>query len=216
MRLVVLGHRGMLGRRVMEEFPDAITVEDRFTGELYDPLLAAVEAADPDWVINCIGATDDEPDTWTVNAMLPRRLAQRWRLIQPSTDHVHDDTEYARSKRAGEVGTVIRCAIVDPDGGMLARAHESDTTGQTRRQWNGITAKWWARIAHDVIRERYEPFTWLIIPGSPTISHFDLLETARRTFRWTTRTVPAHGWYWLADEPDILLPPIAEQLAEYV
>ena len=211
--IAVLGHRGMLGRRVLEEFPDALTFEERYTGDQSDPLLHAIDDADPDWVINCIGAIDSEPDLWNVNAVLPHRLNHHWRLIQPSTDHVWDDTEYARSKRLGECGHIIRAAIVDPDGGMLARAREGDTTGEVHREWNGITTKWWARIAGQIIAGRYMS---IVVPGSPTISHFDLLETARRTFGWTTKTRPASDQHWQATPPSVLLPPIGEQLDEYV
>jgi len=210
--VAVLGHRGMLGRRVLEAFPDAATFEERYTGEQHDPLLEAIEAADPDWVINCIGALYDEPDMWSCNAVLPHRLNHRWRLIQPSTDHVWDDTEYARSKRLGECGHVIRCAIVDPAGGVLARAREGDTEGSTGREWNGITTKWWARIAREIIEGRY---TSTVMPGSPTISHFDMLETARRVFGWQTATRPEHLRRWLAPPPSLMTPPLAEQLRAY-
>lgn len=213
MLVAVLGHRGMLGRRVIEQFPDALTFDERYTGELHDPLLDALDRANPDWVINCAGAIDGEPDMWNVNAVLPHRLAHRYRLVQPSTDHVWDDSEYARSKRLGECGHIIRCAIIDPDGGVLARARERDTVGETRRQWNGITARWWARIARDIIEGRY---TSTVIPGSPTVSHFDMLETARRTFGWKTVTLPSRRAYWQATPPNVPLPSIEEQLAEYV
>lgn len=212
MLVAVLGHRGMLGRRVLEAFPDAVTFDERYTGHQHDPLLEAIEEADPDWVINCIGSLYDEPDLWSVNAILPHRLHHRWRLVQPSTDHVWDDTDYARSKRLGECGNVIRCAIVDPDGGMLARAREADTVGDLNREWNGITTKWWARVAGDIIAGRYQR---LVTPGSPTIRHFDLLETARRTFGWTTVTRVGSARPWTASPARPLLPPISEQLAEY-
>ena len=212
MRVAVLGHRGMLGRRVLEAFPEAWTTETRYSGDLHDPLLDELEDADPDWVIDCIGALYEEPDLWAVNAVLPHRLHHRWRLIQASTDHVFDDSEYARSKRLGECGHVIRCAIVDPEGGMLRRAREGDTEGSVGRQWNGITTKWWARIAREVIEGRYEG---TVMPGSPTITHFDLLETARRVFGWKTVTRPEHTRKWLATPPSVLLPPIEEQLDEY-
>ena len=213
MLVAVLGHRGMLGRRVLEAFPDAVTFDERYTGKQHDPLLEALKDVHPDWVINCIGALFDEPDLWSVNAILPHRLHHRWKLIQPSTDHVWDDSEYARSKHLGECGTVIRCAIVDPDGGMLARAREADTVGDVNREWNGITTKWWARIAGEVIAGRY---SGLVTPGSPTISHFDLLETARRTFGWQTVTRVGSPRPWTASPADPLLPPLGEQLAEYL
>lgn len=211
MRVAVLGHRGMLGRRVMETFPDALTTDLRFTGLLDDPLLAWLERMHPDWVINCAGAIEGEPDLWIVNALLPHRI--RHRLIQPSTDHVWDDTEYARSKRLGEKGHVIRCAIVDPDGGLLARARKSDTVGEHGREWNGITARAWAGVAKDITEER---LTGIVMPGSPTITHHDLLYTARKVFGWETRTIPTWNTKWLAVKPTLMLPPIADQLREYL
>ena len=211
--IAVTGPSGMLGRRVMERFPDAVPVAFRSDGTLDDPLLEALAAIDPDWVINCAGAIDREPDLWAVNAVLPHRIAHRWRLIQPSTDHVWDDTEYARSKRLGEAGHVIRCAIVDPDGGMLARARAHDTYGEVHREWNGITAKAWADVAALVIEGR---LTGTVIPGSPTISHHELLETARSIFGWTTRTFASRTRTWTAGEPNLMLPPIDVQLREYL
>jgi hypothetical protein len=213
MVIVVLGHRGMLGRRVMERFPRARTTDIRSTGELYDPLLGWLEGIGPDWVIDCAGATGGEPDLWAVNAILPHRIAHRWRLIQPSTDHVFDDTEYARSKRLGEAGTVIRCAIVDPDGGMLARAAVKDTVGQVWREWNGITARAWADIAGSVIAGN---LSGTITPGTPTITHHDLLVLARTIFGWPTRTLTALGPRWAAPVPSLMLAPIEEQLRAYL
>ena len=208
MRIAVLGHRGMLGRRVLEKFPDALTFDAPYTGAEKDPLLTVLGQCEPDWVINCIGRTSGD-DLWTVNATLPHRLAHRWRLIQPSTDHVWDDTEYARSKRLGEAGHVIRCAIVDPDGGMLARAREGDTVGELYREWNGITARAWAAVAADIIELGW---TGTIIPGSPTVSHYELLETAREVFGWKTRTIPSKTRIWRAGAPNLMLAPIDVQL----
>jgi dTDP-4-dehydrorhamnose reductase len=211
--VLVLGHKGMLGRRVMEQWPNAETIDARSTGTLHDPLLEEVERIGPDWIIDCAGATNDEPDMWAVNAILPWRLHRIAPLIQPSTDHVWDDTEYARSKRLGECGHVIRCAIVDPEGGLLARARDRDTYGESFRQWNGITAKSWARLTVDIMEGR---LTGTVIPGSPTISHFDLLETARAVFGWKTRTVKQRTRVWYATPPSVLLPPIETQLREYL
>jgi dTDP-4-dehydrorhamnose reductase len=214
MKVAVLGHRGMLGRRVMERFPDAVTFEHRYTGAERDPLLEAVKAERPDWVIDCIGATEGD-SLWDVNAVLPHRLLPLCgNLIYPSTDHVDDDTEYARSKKLGECGTVIRCAIVDPEGGLLARARKSDTYGEPHRQWNGVTAKTWARLARAIVDT--DQGDGLIVPGSPTISHYDLLETARRVFGWPTKTYPMTVRFWTAETPTLVCPPIADQLAEYL
>lgn len=202
----------MLGRRVMERFPDALTFTERYIGGGDDPLLSALADAAPDWIINCIG-TITPSAMWLVNAVLPRRLAARHRLIQPSTDHIHDDTDYAASKRIGEAGHVIRCAIVDPEGGLLARAREGDTYGEVYREWNGITARAWASIAERIVDGH---LAGLVIPGSPIISHYELQETARHLFGWSTRTIHSTFTRWTAPRPTLPMPSIAEQLGEYL
>jgi hypothetical protein len=172
-------------------------------------LLESIEASRPDWVVNCIKGG------WAENADLPHRLAERFRLIQPSTDAVSEDTEYGRSKAAGEAGTVIRCGIVDPDGGLLARVRavpifEADTA----RHWNGITALAWAGVAEAVMDGTLtDP---LIVPGSPPVSIHDLAVEACYAFGWRTEVVAR-----ITQGPDRVLwptlemPPIADQLAAY-
>jgi hypothetical protein len=106
MRVAVLGHRGMLGSVVAQfleqQGHEVLTFEERFPGGL----VAAIRDAKPKWVINCIKGG------WAENAELPKAL-DRFRLIQPSTDAIGEDSEYARSKAAGEYGMVVRAGLVD-------------------------------------------------------------------------------------------------------
>ena len=75
-RVAVLGHRGMLGTRVVAALAprhQVVTFAHRWPDDLVD----AVEVARPDWVINCIRGD------WSANADLPHALAERFpgRLI---------------------------------------------------------------------------------------------------------------------------------------
>ena len=99
---------------------------------------------------------------------------------------------------------------------MLARAREGATTGEVNREWNGITTKAWAQIARDMTEGALaddQPVA--VYPGSPTISHFDLLETARRVFGWQTETVWSSRRFWKAATPTVMLPSIEEQLRQF-
>lgn len=225
----------MLGRRVVERvgrIAQVIPVVARSDGSASDPLLAALESARPDWVINCAGQLDpSDPDLFITNSLLPQRLAAQWpeRVILASTDAVFnsrgqrlvteplDATDpYGLSKRLGEASGahVIRCSIVDPAGGLLGRvAAASQFTGYTNHLWNGITTAAWTAIALRILRGE---LAGVVQPGTPPVTKYELLSKAARIFGWPTRIEPRE-----ADEavdrtlvPTILLPPIETQLAE--
>lgn len=214
-KVAVLGHRGMLGSRLVSVLParyHVITFAHRWPGGLLD----AVDAARPDWIVNAISGG---PAEW---ADLPRELGRRFRarVIQPSTDAIGEDTEYARAKSWGEVGVlesgghVIRCSIVDPAGGLLRQVATAGAFhADTAPHWNGITALAWAGVAEQVMVGRLDG---LIVPGSPPTSIHDLATEAVRLFRWRTTVLPRE-----TRGPDRVLPPtlrmphIGDQLAEY-
>lgn len=205
--VAVLGHRGMLGRRVVQVLARShhvITFSHRYPGGLIE----AVEAAQPDWVVNCISGG------WLELAVLPHELAARFRLIQPSTDAIGEDTDYARAKAAGEAGTVIRCSIVDPDGGLLAKVRDAGEFVATTDLWNGITALAWAGVADRIIRGDLDGP--LIIPGSPPVTIDTLASTACRIFGWWTKVTQRGRTHDRALVPTLLMPPITDQLRGYL
>jgi dTDP-4-dehydrorhamnose reductase len=225
----------MLGRRVvarMSRLAEVVPMVQRSDGSVGDPLLAALEAARPDWIINCAGQLDAaDPDLFIVNSLLPQRLVARWpgRVILASSDAVFtsrgqrrvteppDATDpYGLSKRLGEAAGahVIRCSIVDPAGGLLARAAASERfTGYTNHLWNGITTASWVAIALRIVGGELQG---MIQPASPTVTKYELLATAARLFAWRTR-IEAGEAPEPADRslvPTVTLPPIEAQLAE--
>lgn len=132
MRVAVLGHRGMLGS-VVARYLNEQRHEVLVFGERYpDGLIAALNEAQPSCVVNCISGG------WPENAGLPSEL-DTWPLIQPSTDAIGEDSEYARSKAAGERGLSIRAGIVD-----ITRQHRV-----AYPEWtcNPLTPLEWARLA---------------------------------------------------------------------
>jgi dTDP-4-dehydrorhamnose reductase len=102
-KILVLGHRGMLGGMVASYFQprhDVLTVAVRFDPGNAEPFLAEVRAAGADVVINGIGAikqrTVDASTLLAVNAYMPRLLRRSLPattlLVHPSTDCVFDGT----------------------------------------------------------------------------------------------------------------------------
>lgn len=225
----------MLGRRVvalLSKVAEVRPISARSDGSILDPMLAELADSRPDWIINCagqLGAAD--PDLFIVNSLLPQRLALRWpgRVILASSDAVFtsrghrvvseppDATDsYGQSKRLGEApgAHIIRCSIVDPAGGLLARAAASTRfTGYTNHSWNGITTRSWAAIALQII---HGDLTDTIQPASPVVTKYELLATAARVFGWQAHIEPAAA-IDVVDRtlvPTVLLPSIEDQLAE--
>lgn len=115
---VVLGHRGMLGSVVLRRWEE----------------LGATTAPDG-YVINCI-----RPD----RIVISERLAESGQLIQPSTDAIDEDSDYAATKRILEripTAVTIRSGIIDID-------HQPSVA---YRNWtcNAITPLEWADYAWD-------------------------------------------------------------------
>ena len=148
MRVCVLGHRGMLGHvvaRYLRERGCVVTTVSCKFSENNPAYLREIEAAAPEWCINCTGlrAGANVPGSllFEVNAMLPQHCAQalrgRARFLQASTDGVFrpdskdrtcdeksDATDdYGISKRTAEEavisnrGVVVRCSIIGPELG---------------------------------------------------------------------------------------------------
>lgn len=234
-RVAVTGPGGMLGRRVVElvgEAAEVVPILERSDGSADDPLLAALELVRPDWIINCVGQLDaSDPDLFIANSLLPQRLAARWpmRVILASSDCVFTSRghrlvsepldasdAYGLSKRLGEASEahIIRCSIVDPAGGLLARAGASlRFTGYTNHRWNGITTVTWAAIAVRIIAGE---LAGIVQPASEIVTKYELLTSAARLFAWPT--VIERGEALEAVDrtliPTISTPPIEAQLAE--
>ena len=130
MKILIIGHKGQLGKDCLESFPSAVgmdlpelDISDRFQ------TLEKLDEFHPDTIVNCaaytaVDACESDSACWKVNADGPRHLAE-WAalngafLVHVSTDYVFDGSkplfetytekdavrpvsEYGRSKLAGE------------------------------------------------------------------------------------------------------------------
>lgn len=100
MKLLVLGHNGMLGSAVVKYFENRsnkiVTVSLRLDKASIETILDEIHEMKPDVVINCLGQIKQkyfEPtEMFFINHMFPKRLADKLSnnqlLIHPSTDCV--------------------------------------------------------------------------------------------------------------------------------
>lgn len=148
MRVLVLGHRGMLGsvvtRYLRQRNHSVILSASRYAGDANDELIRDVRTSRPDAVVNCAGVVmEGGRGLMMTNALLPQHLAValgNQLLIHPSTDCVFDGRrgwygvneqpnatdDYGLSKRLGEGCAtfpnvvVLRTSIVGPgERGLL-------------------------------------------------------------------------------------------------
>lgn len=139
MRVMVLGHRGMLGhvvaRWLTEQKYDVVTTDTRYTGSPQDELIQVVKESRAIWVVNCIARIDQKRSTpaelHLANAILPQHLKlallPEQKLIHASTDGVFSGIRgnyrstdqpdpidaYGLSKLLGEsVGENNRCFVI--------------------------------------------------------------------------------------------------------
>ena len=108
MKVLVLGHTGMLGHTVVDYFKkesqsiDKVIIDWKWERWPDDEFLTKIVNADVDYVINCIGAIPQR--TWTkdfdINYELPIWLVKNLecRVIHPGTDCEMDNDHYGISK----------------------------------------------------------------------------------------------------------------------
>lgn len=144
MRICILGHRGMLGHVVFHYLTqkgyEVFTLSQRFSLNSSEAFLEELKAIQPNWCINCIGAspktTSSSGQLFEINSFLPKLLSSHLPssvgIIQASTDAVFNplipnreanDTpdavdDYGLSKRFAEEAIkgcnryIIRCSII--------------------------------------------------------------------------------------------------------
>lgn len=150
--MIVLGEHGYLGSVVKRRW---------------------AERGDPgDYIVNCI-----RPD----DILRSERLAETGRLIQPSTDAIAEDSDYARTKRILERlpgAVVIRAGIVDI----------RQDYGIAYRNWlcNPLTPLEWADLAYD-LRDR----PGLHVTGRERLTRYEVVRSVAEVW---DRPAPVAAW----------------------
>lgn len=182
---VVFGERGMLGAVVARRWQELGGIP-------------SAGAEPPDYVVNCV-----RPDlpVWS------EHLAEQARLIQPSTDAIAEDTEYARTKRIIERtpgAVIIRTGIVDV----------TRQPGVAYRNWrcNPLTPLEWADLAW-----RVKDRPGLHTAGREVVSRHQVASLV--AYLWDTpQPVPAWSEVPLSrivDNEGAEWPPLMDALMEY-
>jgi nucleoside-diphosphate-sugar epimerase len=101
MKVLVLGHNGMLGRVVLSYLNMYYQVDITQYRYPSKEFINDIHNFDGDWVVNCIGAIPHKYSEFDVNYELPVFLdtLNKFKIIHSSTDDESGDSPYSESKR---------------------------------------------------------------------------------------------------------------------
>ncbi len=197
MKVLILGHKGMLGHVVYKYLSTKkdcklITTDLRWPSQNF---MDFVLNFDGDFIINCIGAIHQRTNDFKVNVDLPIWLDNNvcCKVIHPGTDN--GDGEYGKSKKEienyilknGKVTYVIKTSIIghelQSNVGLLDWFLKSQdkVSGYCDVQWNGNTTLQWAKICHDLMLNQ-KKYGKLIIPSTECISKYTLLQKIKDVY----------------------------------
>tara|TARA_R110000744_G_scaffold111044_4_gene209227 strand:+ start:417 stop:1193 length:777 start_codon:yes stop_codon:yes gene_type:complete len=181
MRVLVLGHSGMLGSAVKKyyAFAEVETTEYRWPS---DELKRKISEFDGDLIINCLGAIPQRTNNFSINYEVPAFLCSHClpevKILHPTSDCAFDGTsdipyqkdhpcnatsEYGKSKNFQAPLECrnfmsIRTSFIghDMDNKELLSwflSSEEPVNGYTNHLWNGITTYEWAKLSHQIYEE---------------------------------------------------------------
>jgi len=200
MKILVLGHNGMLGHMVHKYLStkncELLTTNLRWPSEKFNNFVLDF---DGDFVVNCIGAIHQRTDDFKVNVDLPiwlDKLDKKFKIIHPGTDCEIDDDAYGISKREateyllrkGKNTSIIKTSIIGPELNTQAsllewflNVKEQTVNGYSGCYWNGNTTLQWARICYDMMID-LDKYKKLTILATECISKYDLLNIMRDVY----------------------------------
>ena len=205
-KLLILGHRGMLGNMCLlyftREHYSVITTTHRWPSKAFKTF---VSKANVDFIINAIGMIPQKkPDNKLyneINFKLPMWLdKQGIRVIHPDTDEP-DTTPYGLSKRLARENMIHNTRIIkssimgfeqETKCSFLEWFLNSDGSinGYTNQRWNGNTTLEWAKWAEKIIKnwEYYKNVTTIANPDCR--SKYDILLTLKGLFQKDIEIIP--------------------------
>jgi dTDP-4-dehydrorhamnose reductase len=200
MRILILGHTGMLGHMVhkylISKSLNVETTHQRWPSQEFKEF---VKEYDGDFIVNCIGAIHQKTKNFDVNWELPIFLDfySKCKIIHPGTDCEMDDDDYGTSKRIARDFIVntskntksIKTSIIGPElkgnaslmEWFLSNNDESTVSGYSKYYWNGNTTLTWSEFAYNVIKNWGDVKKETILT-SECISKKEILESINIVF----------------------------------
>jgi len=198
MRVLVLGHKGMLGNAVLKFLKHkkitTLTTDIRWPTDNFKNF---VEQCKCDFVVNCIGAIPQRKDNFAVNHELPCWLDSmaNIKIIHPGTDCEIDNDSYGLSKRravdyiisSGKNTKIIKTSIIGHEINSRASLldwflnEKESVRGYNNHFWNGNTTLQWSKICLDLM-QNWDSYEILTIVATEPVSKYNLLITIAEVY----------------------------------
>lgn len=192
MKVMILGHKGMLGHMV-HKYLASQNVEIQICKYRWPSMEMKnhIKNSNIDFVVNCIGAIPQRRTKFNINYELPIWLDQNapCKVIHPGTD-CDDNDSYGISKRKatdyivieGLQTKIIKTSILgtelEGNASLLEwfLSQEGEVDGYTKAIWTGNTTLEWSKYCYDIMLE-WNSFKIETILQGETISKYNLLKT---------------------------------------
>ena len=206
MRILILGHNGLLGNMVYLYFKtknyDIITTDLRWPTEEFKKF---VYEQSVDCIINCIGMIPQrKPDVYLyeeINYKLPIFLDELdIHIIHPHTDE-SDDTPYGLSKRMAREDIskntkIIKTSIIGFEKNTKFSfldwflTSENSVNGYTNQFWNGNTTLEWSKWS-EYIMTNWDSFKRVTTLSNPDcLSKYEILLRIKQIFNKEIEIIP--------------------------
>ena len=198
MRVLVLGHGGMLGNAVLKFLKHkkitTLTTDSRWPTDGFKNF---VEQCECDFVVNCIGAIPQRKNDFSVNHELPHWLDSLTNIknIHPGTDCEIDDDNYGLSKRraveyivdSGKNTKILKTSIIGHEINSQASLldwflnEKESVRGYNNHFWNGNTTLQWSKICFDLM-QNWDSYGVLTIVATEPVSKYELLNIVAEVY----------------------------------
>jgi dTDP-4-dehydrorhamnose reductase len=208
MRILVLGHTGLLGHMVKKYLEikgfEVIVINGRWPDLDFKQKIKLVEC---DYIINCIGAIHQRTKIFDLNWELPiwLDLNCKSKIIHPGTDCEMDDDDYGISKKVaadyllafGVKTKIIKTSILGPElngnsslmSWFLSRPSGSEVNGYSSYYWNGNTTLTWAKTCESLIKN-WDDYPKQTILGSECVAKLEILTSIKEIYNLDIKITP--------------------------
>lgn len=209
MRILILGHSGLLGNMVYKYFKfnnyELVTTNLRWDNKDFKEFVSNQKV---DYIINCIGIIPQRKPNdklyHKVNYELPVWLDNLGiRVIHPDTDE-SDDSAYSLSKKmARELITkntkILKSSIIGYEKDKKVSFlewflnSEGSVSGFTNQYWNGNTTLEWSKYAEIVINE-WDNFKHVTVLSNPEcLSKYEILNKIKEIYNKNINIIPSES-----------------------
>jgi dTDP-4-dehydrorhamnose reductase len=191
MKVLILGHKGMLGNAV-EKFLkqkkiNLITTNFRWPTNEFKEF---IKNCNCDFIVNCIGSIPQRKSSFSVNHELPKWINENTmgKCIYPGTDCEVDMDEYGLSKKKAfdyicansENTKIIKTSII---GHEINSQHSlldwflnenDEVNGYNNHFWNGNTTLQWSKVCYNILTN-WSSYKTTTIIATNIVSKYKLL-----------------------------------------